>query len=94
MIVQLELGGVSRVLTKEREVSFSLAEGSSYRQLLYKFGERYPILWNEVIDPADGTLLGANMLNLNGKRMLPPEQFDESPQDGDRIFIMSILAGG
>ncbi len=94
MAILIELGGVSRVLTKRREVSLPLAAGASYRQILRELGTRYPVLWGEVLDPADGTLLSANMLNLNGKLMIRPEQLDESPQAGDRLFLISVLAGG
>ncbi|MCD4738904.1 MAG: MoaD/ThiS family protein [Anaerolineae bacterium] len=94
MAILIELGGVSRVLTKRREVSLSLAVGASYRQILRELGTRYPVLWGEVLDPATDTLLGANMLNLNGKLMIQPEQLDESPQAGDRLFLISVLAGG
>ncbi len=39
------------------------------------------------------SLQSSNMLNLNGRHG-QSDQMDESPSDGDRLILMSILAGG
>ena len=56
--------------------------------------EAYPELVGDVIHPSYASLKASNMLNVNGKRMIQPSQMDECPQDGDRLIMMSILAGG
>jgi len=94
MQVNVEFSGVSRVLTRTRKISVDLKADATFCDLLHALGKRHPELMGEVINPADYSLEGANMLNLNGERMLQPEQMDASPQDGDRIILMSVLAGG
>ncbi len=94
MQVNVEFSGVSRVLTRTRQISLNLKSDATFQDLLRILGERHPELLGEVINPTDYTLEGANMLNLNGKRMLQPDQMGGSPHDGDRIILMSVLAGG
>mgnify|MGYP006281597199 CR=1 FL=1 len=94
MQVNVEFSGVSRVLTRTRKLSVDLKADATFRDLLHELGRRYPELMGEVINPTNYRLEGANMLNLNGERMLQPDQMDASPQDGDRIILMSVLAGG
>jgi hypothetical protein len=58
-------------------------------------GTRYPGLVGQVIDPADRTLYASNLFNLNGKHMIRPDAMaGEGPHDGDRLILMSVLAGG
>lgn len=94
MQVTVEFAGVSRVLTRTRKISIDLEATATFHDLLRVLGERYPQLMGEVISPSEYSLEGANMLNLNGERMLQPDQMDTSPDDGDRIILMSVLAGG
>ena len=54
----------------------------------------YPNLVGEVIAKDKQTMLGSNMVSLNGKHMLRPTDLEDSPADGDKLTIMSILAGG
>jgi hypothetical protein len=54
----------------------------------------YPALVGEVISKDRQTLLGSNMLSLNGKHMIRPSDLDNSPEAGDKLTLMSILAGG
>ena len=94
MQVNVEFSGVSRVLTRTPKISLNLESVATFQDILRLLGERHPELLGEVIDPTDYTLEGANMLNLNGQRMVQPDQMRTSPSDGDRIILMSILAGG
>jgi len=86
--------GLARVLTHVPRFTLQLAEGTSYRQILRMLCERHPQLVGDVILPSFDTLQSSNMLNLNGKHMIQPSQMDQSPGDGDRLILMSILAGG
>jgi len=94
MQVTVEFSGVSRVLTRTQKFSIDLEDDATFKDVLRVVGERYPELMGEVINPTDYSLEGANMLNLNGQRMLQPDQMENSPQDGDRLILMSVLAGG
>jgi molybdopterin converting factor small subunit len=71
-----------------------LEEGTTFQQILQELGHQYPALVGEVIHPGFQSLKSSNMLNLNGRHMIQPEQMSDSPKDGDRLILMSILAGG
>lgn len=94
MDVIVEFSGISRVLTRERRVVLELPEDATFRDVIRTLARRHPQLVGEVINPDDYALVGANMVNLNGSRMLQDEAWTSSPQDGDRLILMSVLAGG
>ena len=71
-----------------------LESGCTFRQILQQLGQLHPELVGEVIHPSFASLQSSNMLNLNGRRMIQPTQMDQSPEHGDRLILMSILAGG
>ncbi|MCU0521999.1 MAG: MoaD/ThiS family protein [Anaerolineae bacterium] len=94
MEVMVEFAGLARVLTRRSRFPLELDDGCSYRCILQRLGEMHPELVGEVIHPSFAALQSSNMLNLNGRRMVQPAQMDECPQQGDRLILMSILAGG
>lgn len=94
MQVLVELMGVARVVSGVKQVTLELEEGTTFRQIVRLLGQRYPQLVGEVIQADGETFQASNMLNLNGRRMIQPAQMDNVPSDGDRLILMSILAGG
>lgn len=94
MQVSVEFMGVARVVSGIKQVTLTLEEGTTFRQIVRLLGQKYPQLIGEVIQPDGETLHASNMLNLNGRRMIQPAQMDTTPSDGDRLILMSILAGG
>jgi hypothetical protein len=68
--------------------------GTTFHEILQRVSEQYPQLVGDVIQPNLRALKSSNMLNLNGKHMIQPSQMDQSPEHGDRLILMSILAGG
>lgn len=94
MEITVEFAGLARVLTRQPRIALQLESGTTFRRILQQLGEMHPELVGEVIHPSLESLKASNMLNLNGKRMVQPSQMDQSPEDGDRLIVMSILAGG
>lgn len=94
MNILVEFAGISRVLTGVRDVTLTLAPGTSYREIIRQLGIRFPALVGQVIVPDGTALFPENKLALNGKRILPESEMDASPNEGDRLTLMSILAGG
>jgi molybdopterin converting factor small subunit len=92
--VNVEFAGLSRVITHDRSLSLTLDSNTTYRDILHMLADRYPDLIGNVIHPSRESLQSSNMLNLNGKHMISPNQMNQSPSDGDRIILMSVLAGG
>ncbi|HQE93593.1 MAG TPA: MoaD/ThiS family protein [Anaerolineae bacterium] len=94
MQVGVEFTGIPRVVTGEKQVSLELKDGTTFREIVRLLGIRYPKMIGEVLQPDGETLQPSTKLNLNGRRMIQPAQMDEAPSHGDRIILMSILAGG
>ena len=94
MELMVEFAGLARVHTRVPRFTMQLDEGKTFRQILRMLGGRYPELVGSVIGPGLDSLQSSNMLNLNGKYMIQPSQMDQCPNQGDRLILMSILAGG
>jgi molybdopterin converting factor small subunit len=94
MQVLIEFMGVARIVSGVKQVTLELEEGTTFRQIVRLLGQRYPKLLDEIIQADGETLRASNMLSLNGRRMIQPTQMDDVPSDGDRLILMSILAGG
>lgn len=92
--IHMQLTGVARVLSGVAELSLTVRPGTSYRDIVHLLGERFPPLMGQVIEADGWTLFPSNLFNLNGTRMIQPEEMNTAPADGDRIVLMSILAGG
>ena len=94
MELLIEFQGISRVLTKSKNLPLNVEPDTTYRQIIQRLAVLYPNLVGEVIAKDKQTMLGSNMVSLNGKHMLRPTDLEDSPADGDKLTIMSILAGG
>jgi molybdopterin converting factor small subunit len=94
MRVQLEFFGLSRLATGTKELVLDLEEGTTFRDLVRHLGIEYPKMLENVISSDGETLHPPNIFNVNAKRMIKPDQMDQCPDDGDRIVLMSVSAGG
>lgn len=94
MEVMIEFAGLARVLTRQSRIALDLERGTTFRQILRRLAGMHPELVGEVIQPNLESLQASNMLNLNGRYMVQPSQMEQCPDDGDRLILMSILAGG
>jgi molybdopterin converting factor small subunit len=92
--IHVEFLGVARLVTGVRETTLDIAADATFRDIVRVLGIQYPALIGSVIQPDGGTLYPSHVLNHNAKQMIQPHQMAKSPNDGDRIAVMSILAGG
>lgn len=93
MRVVVEFQGVSRVAAGVKETTLELPDNTTYKEIIRLLGQRYPGLVGTIIY-ADGERFDANILDQATKQVIPQDRLDESPRDGDRLTLMSILAGG
>jgi hypothetical protein len=94
MNISIEFAGLSRVLTGARQVSLDLEDDVTFQDIVRILADKYPTLVGKVIQPDDKGLYPSNLFSLNGQRMIQENQMDQSPGEGDRVILMSILAGG
>jgi len=57
-------------------------------------GRKFPLLVGEVIEKDGETLIPTNLFSVNGKQILNEKQLHYQPKDGDRLILLSLLAGG
>lgn len=54
----------------------------------------YPALKGEVIEKDGKKLIPTNLFSLNGQKILHENNLDFTPNDGDKLILLSLLAGG
>jgi len=94
MQVNIEFTGVTRVLTGQPGCSLALVEGDTLGEIVTTLASRYPQLVGDVIAEGGQKLVATNVFSLNGKKILHEDDLQFKPQDGDRLILLSLLAGG
>ena len=92
--VIVEFTGISRVLTGEMEFAIPLPEGAQIHEVVKTISRKYPVLVGEVIGKDGESLIPTNLFSINGKQILQEGQLHYQPKDGDRLILLSLLAGG
>jgi len=92
--VLVEFTGISRVLTGKTEYQLLLADGAVMLDVVRAIGRKFPPLVGEVIEKDGETLIPTNLFSVNGKQILNKTQLHYHPKDGDRLILLSLLAGG
>ena len=92
--VLVEFTGISRVLTGKMEFQLSLTDGAVLVDVVREIGRKFPSLVGEVIEKDGETLIPTNLFSINGKQILNEKQMHYQPIDGDRLILLSLLAGG
>jgi len=92
--VLVEFTGISRVLTGKMEFQLSLADDAVLVDVVRVIGRKFPSLVGEVIEKDGETLIPTNLFSINGKQILNEKQMHYQPIDGDRLILLSLLAGG
>ena len=90
----VEFTGISRVLTGRKEFQLSLADDAILVDVVRAIGVKFPSLLGEVIEKNGETLIPTNLFSINGKQILNEKQMHYRPIDGDRLILLSLLAGG
>ncbi len=94
MHIHLEFLGVSRLVAGTKEILLEVEGGTTFRGIVRMLSEHYPEMVGDVILPDGETLHPPNIFNLNARQMIPESKMHQSPNDGDRIILMSMSAGG
>jgi len=92
--IQVEFSGISRVMTGESGISISLKEGETVADVVRKLGLKFPKLVGEIIEKDGETLIPSNLFSVNGEKILHETDLGYQPKNGDRLILLSLLAGG
>ena len=94
MQVEIEFTGIARILTKQTECTLSLESKASLRDVVVSLARHYPVLIGEIIKEDGETLFPDDVISLNGETILHGDDLQLELQDGDKLFLLSLLAGG
>ena len=72
----------------------SIADNADVMGVVRSLSQKFPALVGEVIDYDGETLIPTNLFSVNGEQILNEKQLQYKPEDGDRLILLSLLAGG
>ncbi len=94
MQVQVEFTGVSRVLTGQSGCTLSLEPSGSILDVIIELARQYPAMVGEIFNKDGKSLIPTNVFSLNGKEILHEDDLQFQPKEGDKLILLSLLAGG
>ncbi len=94
MRVVIEFTGVSRMLTGKSNVDMDLNPGDTLQQIVISLAKQFPVLIGETFEKDGRNLIPTNVFSLNGEKIIHENELTFQPKDGDRLILLSLLAGG
>ena len=94
MKIHVEFSGIAKNLADRDEITLSLLENSTYRDIVKDLAKRYPAMVNILIAPDGQGFLSSVMFVVDGDLANPVMLMDEVPHDGESIHLMSVITGG
>ncbi len=92
--VQIEFTGISRMLTGQSEIHLPIHANVTFSDVVKLLSEKYPALNGQIIDKGGKSFIPTNLFSLNGQRIIQDTDMDGLVRDGDRLIVISLLAGG
>lgn len=92
MKLTVEMLGLSRRLAQTKESLVEIDDQATFRDVLGQLARRFPALVGPVIVPATFDIVPSHMINVNGRNVVT--DLDTHPQDGQRLILMFVEAGG
>lgn len=92
--MSIEFSAVSRVLTGVSEFPLSLKQGASIADVVSAIGKKFPQLLGQIIEKDGHALIPTNIFSVNGQKIVHESDTTFQPGDGDRLILLSLLAGG
>jgi hypothetical protein len=71
-----------------------LKSASTIQDVIIALGKHYPVLIGEIIEKDGKNLIPTNVFSLNGSKILQEGDSQYQPKDGDKLILLSLLAGG
>ena len=94
MRVVVEFTGVTRMLTEQSSVDLELAPNDTLQQVIISLARQFPALIGEVFEKGGDSLIPTNVFSLNGEKIIHENELTFKPEDGDKLILLSLLAGG
>ncbi|HEY60452.1 MAG TPA: MoaD/ThiS family protein [Anaerolineae bacterium] len=92
--VKVEFSGIARILTGRNEFAVDISDNISYEEIITELAKAFPKLIGHIINEDRRSLFPSNVISVNGKSILQPDDMKGSPSGGDTLILLSLLAGG
>ena len=92
--VIVEFTSISRMLTGQTESLLKVRPGTTYADIISLLGQQFPALVGQIIDKNRNSFIPSNLFSLNGQKILQESDMNLSPKNGERLILVSLLAGG
>ncbi|MBP9040390.1 MAG: MoaD/ThiS family protein [Anaerolineaceae bacterium] len=92
--IVVEFTGLAKAIAGKQEITLSIPEGTTYREVVRRLGEMYPGLIGILIAEDGETFLSSNMFVIDGDLANPVMIMDQKPKNGEHIHLMSVITGG
>ncbi len=92
MKLRVEFLGLSRRLAQTKESLVEVGDRATLRSVLRHLAVQYPALVGSVIVPETFDLVSSYMINIDGRCAVT--DLDQPAQDGQRLILMFVEAGG
>ncbi len=92
--VQVEFTGISRMLTGQSEMTIKIRQGTTFSEIVKLLGKKFPSMVGQVIEKNGSVFIATNLFSINGQQIIQESEMNGSPKEGDRLILISLLAGG
>jgi molybdopterin converting factor small subunit len=92
--VVVEFTGVSRMLTGQSEMTIKIRQGTTFSEIVKLLGKKFPSMVGQIIEKDGSVFIATNLFSLNGQQIIQESEMNGSPKEGDRLILISLLAGG
>lgn len=92
MQLTVELFGLARRLSGEKEVTVEVSDEASLRDVVVALTKRFPAFLGPLVVPETYELKEPYFFNYDGRRVA--KSLDEKPEEGDRLLLFFVDAGG
>jgi len=82
------------MLIGKSEFAISLPTNSTLSDVVRTLSSNFPAMVGEVIEADQSNLIPTNVISINGKQIIHEKEMHTQPRDGDRLILLSLLAGG
>ena len=88
----VEMLGLSRRLAQTKVSLVEINDQTTFRDVLAQLATRFPALVGPIIVPNTFDIVSSHMINVDGRSVVT--DLDSHPQDGQRLILMFVEAGG
>ena len=92
--ISIKLTGAIAQVVGEKVVTLELDDNATYAAMIQKLANLFPGLIGMIIDVDGKTMLSSNMFLVNGQDFVMHGMWNQTPNNGDSLLLVSPITGG